>query len=1161
MLLSDLKSGGEKVAAGEFVLDEDRAREKLAEFQLVDPRRCVLEFVKAAHLLGATKIEFQIDANEIEVRFDGETVTRAEFDNLASAVFARRTTSRQRALRHLAIGHSAAQGLGLSHFEYSVIEADRPIMRVYLKQRARPSLAIAFASHLLFNRLAEEKILREHCEFATIPIFVNGTLITRPFTLPEDVRTSVSIAHPTEQGVLGMPPPRGFPGYVRIQWRQHGVKVAESTHPSPLGDATIFLDSSRLTLNLSQSDVVQDEVWSDILERIIPDAHLRCLRAYLLGLSPEAVHRQRKTIFQTMIHLSDAFGSPGNHTPMLATSLQSFMDAAATLKIFELANPTADEEGKDFSIDDVRWKNPANGKTRFYIARRSAHGIALRDRGRALYYAEVGGRVGRTFLPYAEEVFDATDLLEEGRVRLENKKKWRNTPWFGGLFKAKYGPQLQEVVEGLKVSVGMFTPAQPIFYAPRAYLVKDGHVLTHNTWPHHDGMQGLTLLIEGDIEPNDTFDGPASTAAYLAAATRAAQMIPVLLLKHVRWATLDEQCRIVGLCLDRPTARGMSRSLFGLEDGAQEIGDALINGVISQVTEDLGRMSRDQIQRQQKGLQTFVGDVVLRLQRMFNAGELPEGCGYDDLLEVVATMPIFEVANPDPENPNRYHSIADLRWTPTRTGKSRLYITTRRAEGIELDDGGRALLFDLGWGRSGGAFNAFAEQVFDATALLEARLDTAQNKQQWQRRADWSPDRFYSRYPDRLEYDVSDIKVIVGLGSAQRPGHELIVVSEGRVLKETTFELPGLMDIGIVIEGNLLVNQTFDGPAHTPRYLEATRKAVEGIAQISLRRCRRLPQEQRVLRSLLDEGTRATLDEAFGPDETRCLRDATLHRIAAELSSADGLDVPPKRDTIRDFVVLVLGALASQAGLPTERSPALETFFEAVASLPLFEVANASRPQSDSVLIDSVLIDTVSISELRWTPSHTEKSRLYITSGFFPGAELKDGGRVLRFDEDRGERGWMFLRFAEQVFDATALLEESLQGAKDQASEEPEEAAMPAPTCTRREEDLAAAISDRLQDISTGYPQVRVHFTTLDPQKICQPHLPLTIELNRGHPVVMYALERDDTASFALLSSAIISRLVHWDGIGDDLFGFQQRGAHERFAGSLLAQLHDEKNP
>ena len=63
-LISDLRNEGEVVSEGRFTLDRDKAREKMRQFQLADPRAYVLELVQAAVLKGAAEIAFDIDADD-----------------------------------------------------------------------------------------------------------------------------------------------------------------------------------------------------------------------------------------------------------------------------------------------------------------------------------------------------------------------------------------------------------------------------------------------------------------------------------------------------------------------------------------------------------------------------------------------------------------------------------------------------------------------------------------------------------------------------------------------------------------------------------------------------------------------------------------------------------------------------------------------------------------------------------------------------------------------------------------------------------------------------------------------------------------------------------------------------------------------------------------
>jgi len=70
-LINDLRADGSVDSHGSFTLDREQARAKMQKFQLVDARRYVLELVQAAVLRGATQIEFEIDADDMRMRFDG----------------------------------------------------------------------------------------------------------------------------------------------------------------------------------------------------------------------------------------------------------------------------------------------------------------------------------------------------------------------------------------------------------------------------------------------------------------------------------------------------------------------------------------------------------------------------------------------------------------------------------------------------------------------------------------------------------------------------------------------------------------------------------------------------------------------------------------------------------------------------------------------------------------------------------------------------------------------------------------------------------------------------------------------------------------------------------------------------------------------------------
>ena len=110
-LLGELASEGTRAASATFGIDAERAREKMQRFRLEDPRHYILEWVQAAHLLGATRLLIHYNARVFSLRFDGELLAETDLAELYAAAFAPRSTRRQRALRHLALGIGASQGL------------------------------------------------------------------------------------------------------------------------------------------------------------------------------------------------------------------------------------------------------------------------------------------------------------------------------------------------------------------------------------------------------------------------------------------------------------------------------------------------------------------------------------------------------------------------------------------------------------------------------------------------------------------------------------------------------------------------------------------------------------------------------------------------------------------------------------------------------------------------------------------------------------------------------------------------------------------------------------------------------------------------------------------------------------------------------------------
>ena len=110
-LITDLRGQGVEDSLGRFTLDREKAREKMRQFQLAEPHFYVLELVQAAVCKGATRIRFDIDADDMRMRFDGRPFTLEDLEHLYSSLFARQLSAENDARRQLALGVNAAMAL------------------------------------------------------------------------------------------------------------------------------------------------------------------------------------------------------------------------------------------------------------------------------------------------------------------------------------------------------------------------------------------------------------------------------------------------------------------------------------------------------------------------------------------------------------------------------------------------------------------------------------------------------------------------------------------------------------------------------------------------------------------------------------------------------------------------------------------------------------------------------------------------------------------------------------------------------------------------------------------------------------------------------------------------------------------------------------------
>ncbi len=315
---------GALVASGSFRLDRARAVDKLAHFQLDDPRRYVAELVAAAVCAGATALHVRNDADDFELEWDGLHPTKDELDGLFDAIFYRGRDPRQRMLQHLAQGLFGAAGL-----DPRWVRLQRPGLTVELTDPAAPVYAendrtegvrvevrerfswgvLREWSRKAFAAPEELQLLRAVAVACPVPIFVEG----RPLSLSLDDRTGPPADHAVLLDTTLADTPAGPDGDGEADGTGDGVPLVgavwlvEADSPAagvvvvrdgivvdqvavPVGPLALagHLRCDAVALDASQAGVVRRGIWPAVLGRL-EDAARQILAALLGGPLPEAL--------------------------------------------------------------------------------------------------------------------------------------------------------------------------------------------------------------------------------------------------------------------------------------------------------------------------------------------------------------------------------------------------------------------------------------------------------------------------------------------------------------------------------------------------------------------------------------------------------------------------------------------------------------------------------------------------------------------------------------------------------------------------------------------------------------------------------------------------------------------------------------------------------
>ncbi|MFA5139848.1 MAG: hypothetical protein WC728_11510 [Elusimicrobiota bacterium] len=265
---------GEFVGSGSFRVDSSRMLEKLSRFQLDDPSRYALSWVRFAIASGASRIHISSRARSVEMRFDGRPLSRKQLAHPYECLFDETTDAEVRA-RHLAVGLLSAFRLSPSAVTLTsgsgpgrlALRAEAPGKdSVSAGRDPGPDTVLRVEWPLLMPKGVSIKGQLNHvrhsgCWLCTIPVMVDGTEAQR-------YQDSWAILPFSENGIRGYlsPSPRNKESHLRIYvW---SIRVCGVDVRLPWAQISGDFNCDRLQLDASHSGVVRDAVFEEALAEV-----------------------------------------------------------------------------------------------------------------------------------------------------------------------------------------------------------------------------------------------------------------------------------------------------------------------------------------------------------------------------------------------------------------------------------------------------------------------------------------------------------------------------------------------------------------------------------------------------------------------------------------------------------------------------------------------------------------------------------------------------------------------------------------------------------------------------------------------------------------------------------------------------------------------------
>lgn len=561
-LFDTLRSDGKLEAAGEFGLDRAKAREKMQKFQLPDPHHYVLEFVQAAQLLGATEVDFRIDADEMEMHFDGVRLTPDELEAVYEAAFSRGVDRRTRALRHLAIGLSAAQALDPAVLRIDVTDAEGTTTlalvdgeeqvsqtpdiehgegtRIYVREAFKLAHLLDAISFLrkLRGDLAEKTILRTYCVYSDLAIRLGDERVSQGMHLPDEAGAvnEIPIETEHERGVVGIVPGGAA---IEVSILQHGVRVVDHHLGANIVAARAIIDSDRLTKNLSQSAFVEDEAWQAFCKHLLPAALYSALDDYVAALGPDDIDEHRdwlrqlcRKVVPRALELDDNTRGERSRRYNLGDMLEALPRLVGRLERLPLWKLAYNHESSDganrshLSLAELLVDEDGTPYERIYYSRELYSGSRIADVSPTLYFPDGPPALFRRI---AEgRLRDVTARYRMAMKRDRNMRAWRQRPWTARPDSSEYPIQTHIGYESLQATIAL---AKRILRPCRVVQVKEGFLLGADVIDELS-LRGVLIQVSGDLPENDSFDAVEPDGPYLELVFRIMEEFPAFIGEH-----------------------------------------------------------------------------------------------------------------------------------------------------------------------------------------------------------------------------------------------------------------------------------------------------------------------------------------------------------------------------------------------------------------------------------------------------------------------------------------------------------------------------------------------------------------------------------------------------------------------------------------------------